>query len=300
MTVRSLPSSEQLAALLAVVDEGTFEAAARRLSLTPSAISQRIRALESTAGQVVVVRTTPCTPTEAGTVLLRMARQQQLLADEAMAELNGQANGAETSRAGRADLPIAVNADSLATWFVPALTEFAGWDVDLRLHVEDQDHSSVLLRRAAVLGAVTSDPVAVGGCSVERLGVMRYVPAAAPALVERHSRGRRIDWGALPVVRFNAKDDLQHRLLADHRVTNPPAHLVPSSQGFLASVRAGLGWGMLPLNQLDDDFDSGALVRLGARAHVDVTLHWQCWRLDSDLVRRTSRAVRSAARALHR
>ncbi|MGD7789171.1 LysR family transcriptional regulator ArgP [Propionibacteriaceae bacterium Y1700] len=291
MTVRTLPSSEQLAALLAVVDEGTFEAAARRLSITPSAVSQRIRALESTAGQVLVVRSTPCAPTDAGTVLLRMARQQRLLADEALAELNG-------ADAGRADLPIAVNADSLATWFVPALAEFAAWDVDLRLHVEDQDHSAVLLRRAAVLGAVTSDPVAVGGCSVERLGVMRYVPAATPELVERHSRGRRIDWSALPVVRFNAKDDLQHRLLARHDVTNPPTHLVPSSQGFLAAVRAGLGWGMLPLDQLDDEFASGQLVRLGARAHADVTLHWQCWRLDSDLVLRTSRAVRKAARAL--
>jgi LysR family transcriptional regulator (chromosome initiation inhibitor) len=287
--------TDQLAALLAVIDHGTFEAAARQLSVTPSAISQRIRALESRVGQVLVVRTTPCRTTDAGTVLLRLARQQQLLESEALGALvSGQKS--------LTDLPIAVNADSLATWFTAVIEECATWDdVVLRLHVEDQDHSAALLRSGAVLGAVTSDPVAVQGCSVELLGTIRYVPCATPDLARRWTRGRGIDWAEMPVVRFSAKDDIQQRLLSQHAPeASPPTHDVPSSEGFLAAVRAGLGWGAVPEGQLGDDLETGRLVRLSARDRVDVPLHWQCWRLRSERVDRITAAVRTAAASLHR
>lgn len=287
--------TDQLAALLAVIDQGTFEAAARQLSLTPSAVSQRVRALESRVGQVLVVRATPCRATDAGTVLLRLARQQQLLESEALGALAA-GQGAPT------DLPIAVNADSLATWFTAVIDECATWgDVVLRLHVEDQDHSAALLRSGAVLGAVTSDPVAVQGCSVELLGTIRYIPCATPVLAGRWAKGRGVDWEAMPVVRFSAKDDIQQRLLSRHAPDAvPPTHDVPSSDGFLAAVRAGLGWGAVPEGQLGDDLETGRLVRLSARDRVDVPLHWQCWRLRSERVDRITRAVRAAAASLHR
>jgi LysR family transcriptional regulator (chromosome initiation inhibitor) len=287
--------ADQLAALVAVVDNGTFEAAARQLMVTPSAVSQRVRALESQVGQVLVVRASPCRTTEAGTVLLRMARQQQLLTSEALAEL-------ATGDASLTDLPVAVNADSLATWFTGVIAECATWgDVRLRLYVEDQDHSAALLRSGSVLGAVTSDPVAVQGCAVEPLGTMRYLPVAAPELARRWTRGRRVDWAAMPVVRFGAKDDLQQRLLAAHGVEDtPPTHVIPTSQGFLAAVQAGLGWGAVPEGQLGDDLETGRLVRLGSRDRVDVPLHWQSWRLRSPRVDRVSAAVRRAAASLRR
>ena len=56
----------QLRALAAVVDEGSFDAAASALHLTPSAVSQRIKALEQSAGRVLVRRTKPTEATEAG------------------------------------------------------------------------------------------------------------------------------------------------------------------------------------------------------------------------------------------
>ncbi|WP_448072249.1 LysR family transcriptional regulator ArgP [Georgenia yuyongxinii] len=289
---------EQLAALMAIVDEGTFEAAARRLSVTPSAISQRIRALEAQVGQVLLVRTTPSRTTEAGGVLLRLARQQQVLEREALAELSS----GDAGETGTMDLAVAVNADSLATWFVRVLRECGSWgDVTVRLHVEDEGHSATLLRTGEVLGAVTSDPVAVQGCSVERLGTMRYLPVATPDLARRWAKGHSTDWARMPLVRFNAKDDLQHEVLAGHGVTTaPPTHIVPSSQGFLAAVRAGLGWGAVPEAQLGDDLATGRLVRLGGRGRVDVPLYWQCWRLRSRSVERITQAVRGAAAALRR
>ncbi|KUP96009.1 LysR family transcriptional regulator ArgP [Thermobifida cellulosilytica] len=288
-------SSEHLTTLVAIVDHGTFDAAARHLSISPSAVSQRVRALESHLGRVVVARSTPCRPTEAGQVLLRLARQQQLLEREALAELRADGHRA-------VEMTVAVNADSLATWFPRVLEECASWpDVTVHLHVEDQDHSAELLRAGAVLAAVTSDPVAVQGCTVEHLGTMRYLPLAAPALAERWSSGGRVDWAAMPMVRFNAKDDLQHRLLAAQGVTaDPPTHVVPSSQGFVAAVRAGLGWGMVPREQVGDDLHTGRLVRLAGADPVDVPLYWQHWRLRSARLDRLSAAVRAAAAVLDR
>jgi LysR family transcriptional regulator (chromosome initiation inhibitor) len=283
---------EHLKALTAVIDEGTFEAAADLLRVTPSAVSQRIKALEASVGQVLVRRRLPCTATDAGSLLLRMARQVQLLEAETSAAL-----GAVSPA--RAHLPLAINADSLATWFVPVLHQAAGWeDAVLDLHVEDQGYSSQLLREGTVMGAVTSDPIPVSGCRVELLGHMRYLPVATPELVRRYSASGVIDWAAMPVLKFNAKDNLQRQLLDSKGVAqSPPTHTVPSSEGFLAAVTAGLGWGMLPELQLAGKLELGnGLVRLEDAAYGDVPLYWQAWTLDSERLNRVSAAVRSAAK----
>ncbi|WP_353951885.1 LysR family transcriptional regulator ArgP [Knoellia sp. S7-12] len=281
--------TDQLRALLAVIDTGTFEAAARELHVTPSAVSQRIKALEHSMGQVVVRRGQPCAPTTAGEVLVRLARQQHLLEQEARAALDASAAPTE--------LAVAVNADSLATWFRPILSEVAGWDgVILRLHVEDEGHSHELLRAGTVLGAITSNPIPVQGCSAERIGGMRYVPVATPELREQFSSGRGVDWGRMPVLEFNDHDDLQRRVLRQHGVeVDPPTHRIPSSEAFAAAVRAGLGWGALPTVQCAEGLEQRALVRLSARDHVDVPLHWQAWRLRSPLVDRLTEAIRHHA-----
>ncbi|MCC9205953.1 LysR family transcriptional regulator ArgP [Arthrobacter sp. zg-Y769] len=284
---------EHLRALSAVVDEGTFEAAADRLHISPSAVSQRIKALETSVGQIVVRRAVPCTPTDAGAVLLRMARQVQLLESEARHALS-----LDTST--RTSTPVAVNADSLATWFRPMLSEAAGWtDSTLDLHVDDQDHSARLLRQGDVVGAVTADPAPVNGCRVEALGAMRYLPVATPALQRRFAGKAGADWEAMPVVQFNAKDDLQRRFLQERGVDGlPPRHTIPSSEAFLAAVRAGLGWGMLPELQLGTELDDGTLAVLDAGAYRDVVLYWQVWKLESERLHRISDAVRRAGRLL--
>ncbi len=284
-----LPAS-QLATLLAIAEHGTFEAAARAQRLTPSAVSQRVRALEAAVGQVLVQRTSPCRPTSAGEVLLRLARQHQLLAAEADRELGSA--GAAT------ELTLAVNADSLATWFRDVLSHVAGWDgVALRLHVEDQAFSADLLRRGDALAAITSDPTPVQGCRVTPLGAMRYRPAATPAVAERWRRGRGSDWQRMPVVVLNEKDDLQHSFLARRGVAEPALwHRVPTSGDFAEAVRLGLGWGLLPEAQLAPWLDDGSVVLLG-RDVVDVSLHWMRWRIDSPLLDRLGGAVSVAAAA---
>ena len=285
----------QLDALVAIADHGSFDAAARQLHITPSAVSQRIRALEAAAGQVLISRGTPCRPTPHGEWLVRLGRQTRLLYAEA-----SQAITAATA----VELPVAVNADSLGNWFRDVLAEVAAWDhTALKLRVEDQAYSQELLRRGDVLAAVTSDQAAVQGCRVDALGALRYLPAAAPALADRwqvkgegEAGGEAPDWAAMPVVVFNDKDDLQHELLRRHGVAQDPpiVHQVPSTADFYQAVRVGLGWGMLPESQASADFSAGALVRLTADV-LDVPLYWQRWRLDSPKLAALTSAVRIAA-----
>jgi len=284
----------QLETLVVIAEEGTFDAAARRLHITPSAVSQRIRALERAAGQVLVRRTTPCTPTEAGEPLIRHGRQLRLLLDEAAATLSAD----KTDDATVVDLSVVVNADTLATWFRPVLDEVATWDrTALRITVEDQGYSADALRRGEVLAAVTSEPKPVQGCTVEPLGRLRYTPGAAPTLIERHRKGRGIDWGAIPMIVFNEKDHLQDEVLAAHGATRPPVvHRVPSSHDFHEAIRRGLGWGMLLDAQAEADLESGATVPLPGAKPIDIQLFWQRWRLDSIALDDLSEAVRRAAR----
>jgi LysR family transcriptional regulator (chromosome initiation inhibitor) len=278
----------QLDALVAIADGGSFEAAARQLHVTPSAVSQRIRALEEAAGQVVVSRGTPCRPTAHGERLVQLGRQTRLLYDEARAELSAQS---------AVDVPVAVNADSLATWFRDVLAEAAGWDATaVILHVEDQAYSQDLLRRGDVLAAVTSNPGTVQGCSIEPLGALRYVPAAAPAFAERWHGERGPDWQAMPMVIFNDKDDLQGQQLDRLGVRQRPAvvHQVPAAFDFYEAIRLGLGWGMVSLLQAHADLAAGHLVRLSPDV-LDVPLHWQRWRLQAPRLIALTEAVRRAA-----
>lgn len=280
----------QLTAFAAVVDSGSFEAAAKRLHVTPSAVSQRIKALESAMGQVLVRRTRPVEATQAGQVLVRLAGQIALLEGEALAALD------TATRSPR--MPIAVNADSLATWFLPALAALPdGTIFDIRQ--EDQDHSAELLRNGSVMAAVTSDARPVQGCSSEPLGAMRYLAVASPHFVGRHF-DRGVGAGSLataPMLIFNHKDRLQDRFVeqvAGARL-DPPLTFLPSSVAFVEAARLGLAWGMAPQEMAAAELAAGRLVELVPGRHVDVPLYWQRWRLDSATLGTLTDAVRATA-----
>lgn len=285
----------QLRALLAVVDEGSFEGAAVALHLTQSAVSQRIRALETAVGQVLVRRTRPAGVTEAGAVYLRLARQVLGLADDARAAVGG-----EPGAAGRPVLPVAVNSDSLGTWVLPALAPLAG-DILFDLHREDQDHSADLLRDGTVVAAITTASRPVQGCTVHRLGVLRYRPMVAPAVAGAHLPDGPTPeaLAAAPLVVFDRKDDLQDRYLRDRGVdpARPPRHHVPASADFALAVRLGLGWGMLPDPDAAAGERDGVLVDLDPGRHVDVTLYWQQQAVRTAALDRTGAAVGAAAAA---
>lgn len=289
--------------LAVVIDEGTFDAAARRLRITPSAVSQRVKALEQQLGRVLVVRSKPVRATEAGAPIVRLARQVALLEHDALTEF-----GLDEASARPLSLALAVNADSLATWFLPALARVGErHPVVFDLHRDDQDFTAGLLESGTVLGAVTSQSAPVAGCLVRPLGVMRYEAVATPEFATRWGlalrRGTRgpgapgrtaqrtrragpeAALSVAPLVDFDRRDDLQREHLAAQGVDpdEPPRHFVPASSDFATAVKLGLGWGMLPAFQSAEELERGALVRLDG-APIDVPLYWQQWNLRSTLL----------------
>lgn len=287
-------NAEHLRTLAAVVDHGSFERAAEALRITPSAVSQRIKALEQRTGRVLVLRTKPAAVTEPGQVLLRLARQVVLLEDEALARLGGDTAGSIRA------IPLVVNADSLATWVLTALAGVDG--VTFELFLDDQDHSTARLRDGTVVGAVTSDPVAVQGCIVRPLGSMRYRALASPGFASRWfpAGPRREALAVAPVIVFDRKDALQDRFLAARGVVaRPPRHQVPASSEFVTAAALGLGWAMIPDQQSAALLADGRLVDLDPGRGIDVPLFWQHWAVESEsLSRVTDALVRQAAHTL--
>jgi len=282
----------QLATFQAVVEHGSFDAAARVLHVTPSAVSQRIKALEQTVGQVLVRRARPCVPTAAGQPLVRLGSQVALLEDEALGEVRSALGGRARTR-----LAVVVNADSLAGWFLPVLAAVA--DVDFDLHTDDEAHTAELLRAGTVMAAVTTERLAVQGCRVQRLGAMRYLAVATPAVHRARFTDRDLAtaFATAPMIRFNRKDTLQHRfaLAVTRREIDPPTHFVPASASFTEAIRLGLGWGLVPEGVARADLDAGRLVELTEGQHLDVPLYWQCWRIESAALTALTEAVRRTA-----
>ena len=285
---------EHLRTFAAVVEEGTLEAAARNLHVTPSAISQRLKAMEDAAGQILLQRTSPVRPTPAGEAVLRFALQVRQLEGDARQELGGGQSGPG------APIPLVVNADSLSTWFLPALASLPGEPgVCFELRREDEQHSTRQLRTGAVMAAVTATPEPVPGCSVEPLGSLRYRAVASPAYVGRWwPDGPGLVAGSRsPVVDFDRKDDLQAGFFRALTGTDlaAPRHYVPSSAEFAQAIRLGLGWGLLPERHCLAGLGSGDLVELAPDNPVDVALYWQRWKIDSPVLNQLSAAVREAA-----
>jgi LysR family transcriptional regulator (chromosome initiation inhibitor) len=283
----------QLRALAAVVDHGTLEAAATALHLTPSAVSQRLKALERSVGAVLLQRSRPVVPTEAGRPVLRLARQVAALAADADASL---ASGEHLP-----EVRLAVNADSLATWTLPALAPVAD-HVRITFLREDQDHTTELLRDGTAMAAITSQRTPVQGCTVEALGAMRYRPMASNGFVARWFAGG-VTPEALakaPVVVFDSRDHLQTDRLTEAGVAAdaPPAHTVPASTQFSEAVQHGYGWGMLP--DLEHRTWSGvdlASVPCSVLRPFDVALFWQQWALHTSSLDAVATAVRAGAAA---
>ncbi|MFT4294758.1 MAG: LysR family transcriptional regulator ArgP [Micropruina sp.] len=269
--------------LAAIVDEGSLDAAAARLHLTPSAVSQRLKTLEHQVGRVLLVRSKPARPTQAGQAVLRLARQLALLEHETLAEL-----GADEPSAAPISVPLAVNADSLGTWFLAPLAELSRThNVVFDLHRDDQDFTAGLLESGTVMGAVTSRARPVPGCRVVPLGVMRYEAVATAGFVRRWlpDGPTKAALAAAPVVYFDRRDELQSQWLAERGVDPalPPRHFVPASADYAQAVLIGLGWGLLQPTQSADALAAGHLVRLGG-ATVEVELYWQQWNLHSPLL----------------
>lgn len=265
-----------LEALLAVVEAQGFERAARLLGLSQSAVSQRIKLLEARAGGPVLERSAPPTPTLLGQQLLTHARQVQLLEQDLLKQvpaLEGQ------------DLPqrlrIAINADSLATWWAAAVAQFCvDSEVLLDMQVTDQDAGVRRMREGDVVACLCSAEKPLAGARSVLLGYMRYYAVATPDFIQAHfSQTQEPNWARVPAVVFGADDQLQARYLALRGHNQRFAfHLCPSSEGFVRLIENGMGWGMVPALQIQAELRAKRLAIIPNGPALDVPLYWHHWR----------------------
>ena len=291
---------DALECLAAIVEEGGFERAAQRLSITQSAVSQRLRALEAQVGTVLIVRTRPLKPTPAGQLLLKHTRQMRLLRADLERDLQDLAPNSIHGARDEERISIAVNADSIATWALPALDGLARQGVPLEIVTDDQDFTHEWLRDGKVVGCVTTVKQALRGCKVVPLGAMPYVAVAQPGYARHHvPKGLAAhNFRAVSFVAFNRKDDLQGEFVAKafglKRVALNQL-FVPSSEGQVRAVLAGWGVSVVPLLLARGLLEQGQLVNVAPSHTLPVQLYWHCWNLASEVLDALSSALTGAA-----
>lgn len=291
-----------LECLAAIVEEGGFERAAERLSITQSAVSQRLRSLETQAGAVLIVRGRPLKPTAAGRLLLKHTMQMRLLHADLEQDLRklspSMTNGARQAER----IAIAINADSIATWALPALDGLVHQGLAPEIIADDQDFTQDWLREGQVLGCVTTLKQALRGCKMVALGAMDYIAVASPAAIERFCPGGLSAHSSrqLPFIAFNRKDDLQTEFVS-RSFHLKQVHLnqcfVPSSAGQVRAVLAGWGASVVPALLVRPLLADGQLINLAPSKTLPVELYWHCWNLDSAVLNSLTAAIVAAAAA---
>lgn len=286
-------------AVALVAQTGSFEGAARVLSVTPSAVSQRVKLLEERMGVVLIERGAPCSATAQGEWLCRHIEHVGILEEELKRHLPGLID--RDALLQKVTLNLAVNADSLGTWFMEAASAFSGCsDYLMRISVDDEDHTAEWLQKGRVVAAVTSLEKPVQGCRVIPLGKLRYCATASPAYFERYFAGgvTPATVAKAPGLTFNQKDTLQGEWLRRSLGKNIsyPTHWVPSTTSFVEASLAGMGWGMNPLQLVKDHLAAGRLVELLPESRLDVPLFWQINRLTAEHLEELTRVVVSAAK----
>ena len=291
---------DALECLAAIIEEGGFERAAQRLSITQSAVSQRLRALEAQVGTVLIVRSRPLKATSAGQLLLKHTKMLRLLRADLEKDLKELAPS--STGAGREEerVSVAINADSIATWALPALNTLAAQGLPIEIITDDQDFTHEWLREGQVLGCVTSLSQALRGCRMESLGLMDYVVVAGSGFAaQRLPDGLTAHhFTQVPFVAFNRKDGMQREFIAKafglKRVTLKQM-FVPSSEAQVRAVLAGWGVSALPRLLVQPLLDNGQLVNVVPHHTQPVALYWHCWNLASEVLDALSHALRSAA-----
>ena len=291
---------DALECLAAIVEEGGFERAAQRLSITQSAVSQRLRALEAQVGTVLIVRSRPLKATSAGQLLLKHTKQLRLLRADLERDLKELAPSSTGGAREEERISIAINADSIATWALPALNDLARQGLPLEIITDDQNFTHGWLREGQVLGCVTTLKQALRGCRVVPLGAMDYVAIALPAWAQAHCpKGLTPhNFRALPFIAFNRKDNMQTEFVSKafglKRVTLSQL-FVPSSEGQVRAVLAGWGVSVVPELLARGLLAQGQLVNVAPGHTLPIQLYWHCWNLESEVLDALNAALTQAA-----
>lgn len=276
--------NKQCDAFMAVAETGSFDAAGIKLSLTPSAITLRVQALEKILGKLLIIRGKPCTLTQAGQKIFEYLQHAQRLEQDLLYNLNGK------KKNNYYQICIASNADSLATWVLPLFKDiFIQQNFLLEIKLDDQAHTYHLLENGTVSACISTEKLPMRGCTAQYLGIMRYVIVCDPTFQRKwFSQGvNRQTLQHTPAIIFNHKDQVHfNTLLQMYGLPKGtyPFHLIPSSESFLEAIHLGLGYGLVPELQLKMDlrYSNKKFIQPLPEFYIDVPLYWHYWQQQSE------------------
>lgn len=256
-----------LEAFYYTINEGGFEKAADKLCITQSAVSQRIKLLEEQVGQVLLMRSIPPKPTPIGFNFYNHYNKVKHLETELF---NDNKNNV--------DLTLALNDDSLATWFYPTILPLIDKGDILKLYVDDQDITIDLLKNGIVIGCISTYNKSLNGCSMRNIGSMKYRLVATNSFIEKWFKmGFSLEnIKHAPGVIFDHKDNLHERHLENifKQKVAFPFHMIPSSEKLYNLIQEGFGYGLISdLQRQDND----GLIDITPEHYLSVDLYLHNW-----------------------
>lgn len=267
-----------LEALHKVQELESFEGAANALGITQSAVSQRIKGLETYYGEPVLIRSTvPYQLTRLGAKLIKHYLKVSTLEGSLLEELEEKESLAPVS--------VAINRDSLETWFMTLLDDPTLFpEIQLEIIADDQDITIDYFKKGIVSACLSTTLTPLSGCHATFLGNMQYHLVASPTFIEKHRMKTPSDLVKAPAIKFDVHDDLHDRYLdkyfgiAHQELTY---HTVPSVQGFRKGALIGLGYALIPYIDIVLELQSGQLIDLFPDKTLGVPLYWHYWSIDS-------------------
>jgi DNA-binding transcriptional LysR family regulator len=253
-------STDQLRTFIAAADEGSFSAAGRKLRRAQSVVSQTLATLETQIGVLLFDRTRRYPQlTEQGIALLAEARLVISSMDGFKAKARSIAEGLEPELSVSVDVMYPMSSLTVA---VGAFRE-AFPHTPLRLHVEALGAVvQPVLEGVCRLGIIGSLPEAPDALNVERLLDVPMVTVTSPtyplALLKRVVRLRELQQHVQLVLSDRSK-------LTEGKnfsVFSPLTWRLADLGAKHAFLRAGFGWGHMPLAMVEADLKSGALVQI--------------------------------------
>jgi len=281
-----------LKTLSCIVGLGGFEAAAHHLCVTQSAVSQRLKQLEDQVGQLLIVRSSPVQPTNYGQKLIEHYLKVSLL----------ESNMLTDAKSVHMRIPIAVNADSLATWFIPTIKELAEThSIHFDIKVSDQDMTHHTFQKGEVVGCVSSRGKPFQGCKSVKLGEMKYIAVASKIFIEKYLPD--------PITFDKIKDapalvfDRYDRLIVTYlkkfyglKMTDIRYHSIPSTEAFISAAKHGMALSVLPEAQVISELNSGTVINIDKKQFLTIPLYWHCWTMDTVMGKVIDRAIANGAK----
>ncbi len=280
-----------LAALSEVIELQSFELAAKKLFISQSAVSQRVKLLEEHVGQPVLIRNQPIIATLAGEQLLSHFKKVKQLEHELLPILS------PDKPVKPMKISLAVNADSIATWFIEAITPvLRDHLLELDLIIEHEERTLDKLRRGQAIGAVTVEEKPLKGYRSFKLGEMEYCLVASKSFQEKYfpSGVNQSSLKMAPAISYDHKDDMHVRYIARHfnlSANQYYCHSVRSSEAFVELVKQGVAYCLLPKLQIEQELASGELISLCPDKDLVETLYWHSWVLVKGVNKKISEQI---------